>query len=58
VQLTTVGKAIWRGARKAQELEAAGAGDPQVQERLEKLKQVETFWTYAVLKIPDKMGLR
>jgi hypothetical protein len=24
VQLTTVGKAIWRGARKAQELEAAG----------------------------------
>jgi DNA invertase Pin-like site-specific DNA recombinase len=43
VQLTTVGKAIWRGARKAQELEAAGAGDPQVQERLEKLKQVETL---------------
>jgi predicted DNA-binding transcriptional regulator AlpA len=43
VQLTTVGKAIWRGASKAQELEAAGAGDPQVQERLEKLKQVETL---------------
>lgn len=43
MQLTTVGKAIWRGARKAQELEAAGAGDPQVQERLEKLKQVETL---------------
>ena len=28
MQLTTVGKAIWRGARKAQELEMAGAGAP------------------------------
>jgi hypothetical protein len=43
VQLTTVGKAIGRGARKAQELEAAGAGDPRVQKQLHKLKQVEAF---------------
>lgn len=43
MQLTTVGKEVFRGAKKAQKLEAAGAGDPQVQERLRKLKQVEAF---------------
>lgn len=48
MQLTTVGKAIWRGARKAQELEMAGAGDPLVQERLRKLKQVEAFRKHGV----------
>ena len=48
MQLTTVGKAIWRGARKAQELEMAGVGDPLVQERLRKLKQVEAFRKHGV----------
>jgi len=43
VQLATVGKEVFRGAKKAQKLEATGAGDPQVQERLQKLKQVEAF---------------
>ncbi|WP_027883313.1 helix-turn-helix domain-containing protein, partial [Meiothermus rufus] len=48
MQLTTVGKAIWQGARKAQELGAAGASDPLVQERLRKLKQVEAFRKHGV----------
>ena len=38
MQLTTVGKEIWRGARQAQRLDEAGAGDSTVQERLRKLK--------------------
>ena len=37
MQLTTVGKEIWRAARKARQLEEAGADDPTVQERLQKL---------------------
>ncbi len=41
MQLTTVGKEVLRGARKARELQEAGAGDPTVQDRLRKLKQVE-----------------
>jgi len=40
MQLTTVGKEVFRGARKARELQGAGAGDPTVQERSRKLKQV------------------
>ncbi|MER3537621.1 MAG: IS481 family transposase [Thermus sp.] len=43
MHLTTVGREVWRGARKAQELVGAGAGDPTVQARLQKLKQVEAF---------------
>ena len=30
MQLTTVGKEIWRAARKAEQLEEAGAGDVTV----------------------------
>ncbi len=43
MQLTTVGREVWRGAKKAQALQEAGAGDPTVQDRLQKLKQVEAF---------------
>lgn len=46
MQLTTVGKEVLRGARKARELQEAGAGDPTVQERLRKLKQVEALRKY------------
>ena len=48
MQLTTVGREVWRGARKAQELVGAGAGDPTVQARLQKLKQVEAFRKHKV----------
>ena len=37
MQRTTVGKEVLRGARLAQRLDEAGAGDPTVQERLRKL---------------------
>jgi len=43
MQLTTAGREVWRGAGKAQVLQEAGAGDPTVQDRLRKLKQVEAF---------------
>jgi DNA invertase Pin-like site-specific DNA recombinase len=43
MQLITVGKEVLRGARKAWELQEAGAGDPTVQERLQKLRQVEAL---------------
>ena len=43
MQLTTVGKEIWRAARKAEQLEEAGAGDSTVKERLRKLKLVEAL---------------
>ena len=42
MQLTTVGKEVFRGARKALELAEAGAGDL---ERLRQLKQVEALST-------------
>ena len=48
MQLTTVGREVWRGAKKAQELVGAGAGDPTVQARLQKLKQVEAFRKHKV----------
>ncbi|BDG15740.1 hypothetical protein TbrSNM41_04740 [Thermus brockianus] len=48
MQLTTVGKEVFRGAQKARELQEAGAGDPTVQERLRKLKQVEALRKYRV----------
>ncbi len=48
MQLTTVGKEVLRGARKARELQEAGAGDPTVQDRLRKLKQVEALRKYRV----------
>jgi transposase InsO family protein len=48
MQLTTVGREVWRGARKAQELNGAEAGDPTVQARLQKLKQVEAFRKHKV----------
>jgi putative transposase len=41
VQLTTVGKAIWRGARKARNWQRRGPGTPRSTERPEKLKQVD-----------------
>ena len=43
MQLTTVGREVWRGARKAQALQDVKAGDPKVQAGLRKLKQVEAF---------------
>ncbi|GAA6735106.1 hypothetical protein YIM1640_22650 [Thermus oshimai] len=43
MQLTTVGQAVGRGARLAQRLEEAGAGDPEVQERLCKLRLVQSL---------------
>jgi len=43
MQLTTVGKEIWRAARKAEQLEEAGAGDSTVKERLQKLKLAEAL---------------
>lgn len=43
MQLTTVGKEVFSGARKALELAEAGAGDPTVQERLRQLKQVKAL---------------
>ncbi|GAB6942424.1 IS481 family transposase [Thermus brockianus] len=43
MQLTTVGREIWRGARQAQALEEAGAGDEEVQGRLHKLKLVRAL---------------
>ncbi|SDF45772.1 Winged helix-turn helix [Thermus arciformis] len=46
MQLTTVGKKVFRGAQKARELQEAGAGDPTVQDRLRKLKQVEALRKY------------
>ena len=48
MQLTTVGKEVFRGARKARELQEAGAGDPTVQERSRKLKQVEALRKHGV----------
>ena len=49
MQLTTVGKEVLRGARVSPKgyLEA-GAGDPTVQDRLRKLKQVEALRKYRV----------
>ncbi len=49
MQLTTVGKEVLRGARVSPKgyLEA-GAGDPTVQDRLWKLKQVEALRKYRV----------
>ena len=43
MQLTTVGKEVWRGAKQAQRLNEAGAGDPTVQERLRKLKLAQSL---------------
>lgn len=42
MQLTTVGKEVWRGARQAERLAEAGAGDPVVQD-LYKLKLVKAL---------------
>jgi transposase InsO family protein len=43
MQLITVNRDVLRGARKAWELQDAEAGDPTVQERLQKLRQVEAL---------------
>lgn len=43
MQLITVGKEVWQGARQAERLAEAGAGDPAVQERLHKLKLVKAL---------------
>ncbi|WP_105318215.1 integrase core domain-containing protein [Thermus tenuipuniceus] len=43
MQLTTVGRDLWRGAKEAQSLAEAGAGDPDVQERLRKVKLVKAL---------------
>jgi hypothetical protein len=43
VQLTTVGKEVWRTARQAERLDQAGAEDPVVSERLRKLRLVEAL---------------
>lgn len=43
MQFTSIGKEILKGARQAQQLEAAGSNDPKVAERLRKIKLVETL---------------
>ncbi len=43
MQLTTVGQEVWRGAKQAQRLAEAGAGDLTVQERLRKLKLAQSL---------------
>jgi len=48
VKLTTVGRELWSGARKAEQLREVGADNPTVQERLQKLKQVEAFRRHGV----------
>ena len=48
MQRTTVGREVWSGVRKAQELSEAGAGDLVVQDRLQKLRQVEAFRKHKV----------
>ncbi|MCY3122428.1 helix-turn-helix domain-containing protein, partial [Acinetobacter baumannii] len=59
MQLTTVGKEVLRGARKARELQEAGAGDPTVQDRLRKLKQVEALRKHGVSwpEIQELLGI-
>ena len=42
MQLTTVGKEVWRAARQAERLDQAGAEGPTISERLRKLRLVET----------------
>ena len=41
MQLTTVGKEVFKGARQAQQLEAAGSEGPKVAQRLRKIKLVD-----------------
>ena len=48
MQLTTVGREIWRGAKKAEALIEAEVNNPTVQHRLRKLKQVEAFRKHGV----------
>jgi len=48
MQITMVGREVWRGARKAQALQGAEAGDSTVQDRLRKLKQVAAFRKHKV----------
>jgi len=43
VQLTTVGQELWKGARKAEQLQEVGAGNATVRERLQKLKLVKAL---------------
>lgn len=43
MQRTTVGKEVLRGARLAQRLDEAGAGDPTVQERLRKITLIPSL---------------
>ena len=43
MKLTTIGQKLWKGARKAEQLRAAGADNPTVQARLQKLKLVEAL---------------
>jgi len=59
MQLTTVGREIWRGAKKAQALIEAGADNPTVQDRLRKLKQVEAFRKHGVawIEIQSLVGI-
>lgn len=59
MQLTTVGKEVIRGARLASRLAEAQAGDPEVQERLRKLKQVETLRRHRVDwdEVQDLVGI-
>ncbi|MFN3412894.1 MAG: integrase core domain-containing protein [Thermoanaerobaculum sp.] len=43
MQLTTIGRDLWRGAKAARRLAEAGADDPEVGERLRKLKLVKAL---------------
>ncbi len=48
MQLTTVGQELWKGARKAELLQGAGADKPTLQARLRQLQQVEAFKRHGV----------
>ena len=43
MKLTTIGQKLWKGAKKAEQLRAAGADNPTVQARLQKLKLIEAL---------------
>jgi len=55
MQLTTVGKEVFRGARKALELAEAGAGDPTVRQlkQVEALRKREAPWS----EVQEVVGL-
>ncbi|MER3455127.1 MAG: hypothetical protein C4318_08255, partial [Acidimicrobiia bacterium] len=43
MKITTVGKVVFRAAKQAQHLQEAGSNNPEVAERLKKIRLVETL---------------